>query len=108
MLGIKDCIDICCAIYSVYAKVVQNKALCAQLNEIVQYCDDILTRQKSSLSSTTSSSLTEETFQSLHQALRLAEAYIEKYTKKKVGRSIIRAWNVNDDKSKFEDIKEKN
>merc|ERR1719247_3679429 len=64
-------------------------------------------RQKSSLSSTTSSSLTQETFQSLHQALRLAEAYMEKYTKKKVGRSIIRAWNVNDDRSKFEEIKEK-
>ena len=48
MLGIKDCIDMCCAIYSVYTKVVQNKALCAQLHEIVQYCNDILTRQKSS------------------------------------------------------------
>ena len=108
MLGIKDCIDICCAIYSVYKKVVQNKALCAQLEEIVQYCDDILTRQKtSSHSSTTSSSLTQETFQSLHHALRLAEAYMEKYTEKKLGRSIIRAWNVNDDRSKFEEIKEK-
>ena len=42
MLGIKDCIDMCCAVYSVYTKVVQNKALCAQLNEVVQYCDDIL------------------------------------------------------------------
>ena len=99
----------CCAIYSVYTKVVQNKALCAQLHEIVQYCNDILTRQKSSslLSTSTSSSLTQETFQSLHEALSLAKAYQEKYTKKKVGRSIIRAWNVNDDRSKFEDIKEK-
>ena len=105
MLGIKDCIDMCCAIYSVYTKVVQNKALCAQLYEIVQYCEDILRRQKSSLSN--SSSLTEETFQSLHQALCLAKAYQEKYTKKKVGMSIIRAWNVNDDRSKFEEIKEK-
>ena len=95
----------CCAIYSVYTKVVQNKALCAQLYEIVQYCEDILTRQKSSLSN--SSSLTEETFQSLHQALCLAKAYQEKYTKKKVGMSIIRAWNVNDDRLKFEEIKEK-
>ena len=42
MLGIKDCIDVCCAVYSVYTSVVQNKALCAQLNEVVQYCDDIL------------------------------------------------------------------
>ena len=33
---------------------------------------------------------------------------MEKYTEKKIGRSIIRTWNVNDDKSKFEDIKEKN
>ena len=86
MLGIKDCIDMCCAIYSVYTKVVQNKALCAQLHEIVQYCNDILTIQKSSslLSTSTSSSLTQETFQSLHEALSLAKAYQEKYTKKKV------------------------
>ena len=109
MVGIDDCIAICRAIYSVYVKVVQNKALCAQLMELVQHCKDILTRQKSQKSSlpSTSSSLTEETFQYLDKALRSAEEYMEKYTEKKVGMSIIRAWNVRSDRSKFEEIKEK-
>ena len=105
MFGIKDCIDICFAIYSVHENVVQNKALCTQLNETVHYCEGILKKQNQQ--SFSSSSLTEETFQSLHYALSLAQAYHERYTKKKLGRSVIRAWNGNNDRSDFEDCKER-
>ena len=109
MFGIKDCIDICLSIYSVYKTVVQNKALCAQLKETVQYCESLLKRQKQQDSSIirSSNTLTEETFQSLHDALDYAKAYITKYTKKKIGRSIIRVMNMNDDRSHFEECKER-
>lgn len=109
MFGIKDCIDICLSIYSVYKTVVQNKALCAQLKETVQYCESLLKRQKQQDSSIirSSNTLTEETFQSLHDALDYAKAYITKYTKKKIGRSIIRVMNMNNDRSHFEECKER-
>ena len=109
MFGIKDCIDICLSIYSVYKTVVQNKALCAQLKETVQYCESLLKRQKQQDSSIirSSNTLTEETFQSLHDALDYAKAYITKYTEKKIGRSIIRVMNMNNDRSHFEECKER-
>ena len=109
MFGIKDCIDICLSIYSVYKTVVQNKALCAQLKETVQYCESLLKRQKQQDSSIirSSNTLTEETFQSLHDALDYAKAYITQYTKKKIGRSIIRVMNMNNDRSHFEECKER-
>ena len=107
--GIKDCIDICLSIYSVYKTVVQNKALCAQLKETVQYCESLLKRQKQQDSSIirSSNTLTEETFQSLHDALDYAKAYITQYTEKKIGRSIIRVMNMNNDRSHFEECKER-
>ena len=92
MFGVKDCIDICLSIYSVYKTVVQNKALCAQLKETVQYCESLLTRQQQQqqqqhqCSFITGSSIgvtAEDTFQSLHDALSLGQAYIIKYTEKK-------------------------
>ena len=114
MFGVKDCIDICLSIYSVYKTVVQNKALCAQLKETVQYCESLLTRQQQQqqhqCSFITGSSIgvtAEDTFQSLHDALSLGQAYIIKYTEKKIGRSIIRALNITDDRFHFNECKER-
>ena len=91
MFGVKDCIDICLSIYSVYKTVVQNKALCAQLKETVQHCESLLRRQKqqqqqhqcSFITGSSSGVTAEDTFQSLHDALSLGQAYIIKYTEKK-------------------------
>ena len=105
MAGLGDCISLVQTILSIRDSVEQNKALCAQLLRRVDYCGEILRSQQQQQSAAVP--LVTETFQDLFDTLTLVMAYVKKYTKKRLGRKFFRAIYAGDDRSQFDDCKDR-